>query len=84
VALFTSVREEHKVKVSENSLLRRIFEVKRMETAGGWRKLHNEELHDLYCCQNIIRMIESRGMKWGMYSYMGELINAYRILARKP
>jgi hypothetical protein len=54
-----SLREEHKLRVFENRVLRRIFGPKMEEAMGGWRKLHNEELHDLYSLQNIIRIIKS-------------------------
>jgi hypothetical protein len=50
--------------VFENRVLRRIFGPKRDEVTGGWRKLHNKELHDLYSSPNIITMIRSRGMRW--------------------
>jgi hypothetical protein len=52
-----TLREEHRVRVFEKRLLRRIFGLKRDEVTGGWRKLHNEELHNLYSLPNIIRMI---------------------------
>jgi hypothetical protein len=52
-----TLREEHRLKVSENGILRRIFGPKREEVAGGWRRLHNEELHNLYDSPNIIRAI---------------------------
>jgi hypothetical protein len=52
---------------------------------GGWRKLHNEELHNLYSSPGIIRMIKSRRMRWaGHVARMGETRNAYRILVEKP
>jgi hypothetical protein len=52
---------------------------------GGWRKLHNEELHDLYSSPSIIRIIESRRMRWAVHvARMGEKINAYRLLLGKP
>jgi hypothetical protein len=51
--------------VFENRVLRRIFGPKRDEIIGGWRKLHNEELHNLYGTPNIIRMMKSRRMRWG-------------------
>jgi hypothetical protein len=50
--------------VFENRMLRRIFGPKRDEVAGGWRKLHNEELHSLYSSPGIIRMIKSRSVRW--------------------
>jgi hypothetical protein len=56
--------EEHRLRVFENRVLRRIFGPKRDEVTGDWRKLHNEELHDLYSSPNIIRMIKSRRMRW--------------------
>jgi hypothetical protein len=66
-------------------VLRRIFGPKRDHVTGDWRKLHNEELHNLYCSPNIIRMIKSRGMRWtGHVTRMGDTRNAYRILVGKP
>jgi hypothetical protein len=56
-------RKEHRLRVSENRVLRRIFGPKREED-GSWRKLHNDELHSLYCSSNIVRMIKSRKMRW--------------------
>jgi hypothetical protein len=71
--------------VFDNRVLRRIFGPKRDEVTGDWRKLHNEELHNLYSSPNIIRMIKSRMMKWaGHVERMGETRNAYRILVGKP
>jgi hypothetical protein len=62
-------------------VLRGIFGPKRDEVTGGWRKLHNEELHNLYSSPSIIRMIKSRMMRWaGHVARMGEKRNAYRIL----
>jgi hypothetical protein len=70
--------------VFENRVLR-IFEPKRDEVIGCCRKLHNEELHNLYCSPSIIRMIKSRRMRWtGHVARMGEKRNAYRILVGKP
>jgi hypothetical protein len=63
--------EEHKLlnilKVFGNRLLRRKFGPKRDEVTGGWRKLHNEELHNLYSSPSLIRMIKSRRMRWAGY-----------------
>jgi hypothetical protein len=58
-----TLREEHRLKVFENRVLRRIFGTKREEVMRDWRKLCNEELHNLYFSPNIIRMIESRRMR---------------------
>jgi hypothetical protein len=52
---------------------------------GGWRKLHNEELHDLYCSPSIVRIMKTRRMRWaGHIAQMGEKRNAYRLLVGKP
>jgi hypothetical protein len=60
------------VAVFENRVFRRIFESKRDEVTGVWRKLHNEELNDLYCSPNIMRVIKSRRRKWvGHVAHMG-------------
>jgi hypothetical protein len=59
-----TVREEHKLNVFENRVLRRIFGPKRDRVTGGWRKLYNEELHNLYSSQTIMRIIKSRRMRW--------------------
>jgi hypothetical protein len=67
-----TLREEHRLRVFENKVLRRIFALKRDEVTGEWRKLHNEELHDLYSLPSIIRTIESRRMRWrGHVARMG-------------
>jgi hypothetical protein len=55
---------EHRLRVFENRVLRRIFGLKRDEATGEWRKLHNEELRDLYSSPSIIRIIKSRRMRW--------------------
>jgi hypothetical protein len=58
-----TLREEHRLRVFENRVLRRIFGSKRDEVSGVWRKLHNEELHNLYSSPSIIRVIKSRRMR---------------------
>jgi hypothetical protein len=68
-----------------NTVLRKIFGPKRDEVTGGWRKLHNEELHELYSSPGIGRIIKSRRMRWTRHvARMGENSNAYGILVRKP
>jgi hypothetical protein len=62
-----TVREEHRLRVFENRVLRRIFGPKRDEVMRGWRKLHNEELRDLYCLPSIIRIMKSRRMRWAVH-----------------
>jgi hypothetical protein len=59
-----TLREEHGLRVFENRVLRRIFGPKRDEVTGEWRKLHNEELRDLYSSRSKIRIIESRRIRW--------------------
>jgi hypothetical protein len=71
--------------VFENRVLRRIFGTKRDEVTGEWRKLHNEELRDLYSSPSIIRIIKSRRMRWaGHVARTGKKRNAYRLLVGKP
>jgi hypothetical protein len=80
-----TLREELRLRVFENRVLRRIFGPRRDEVTGGRRKLHNEVLHILYSSPSIIRMIKSRRMRWaGHVARMGEKRNAYRILVGKP
>jgi hypothetical protein len=62
-----TLKEEHKLRVFENRVLRRIFGPKRDGVTGGWRKLHNEELHNLYSSPSIIRIIHSRRIRWVEY-----------------
>jgi hypothetical protein len=76
-----TLREEHRLRVFENRVLRRIFGPNRDEVTGGLRKLHNEELHGLYSSPSIVRVIEARRMKWaGHVARMGEVRGAYNIL----
>jgi hypothetical protein len=63
-SLSLTLREKHRVRVFENRVLRRIFGPKRDEVARGWRKLHDEELQNLYSSPSIIRMIELRRVRW--------------------
>jgi hypothetical protein len=78
------LREEHRLQVFENRVLRRIFGPKMDEVTGGWRKLHNVDLHNLYTSPSIIRMMKSRRMKWAWHvARMGEKRNAYKILVGK-
>jgi hypothetical protein len=79
------LREERKLSVFENMVLRRIFGPRRDEVTGEWRRLHNEEPNDLYCSPNIVRVIKSRRMRWsGHVAHMGEERGAYRFLVGKP
>jgi len=80
-----TLREERKLRVSENMVLRRIFGPRRDEVTGEWRRLHKEELNDLYCSPNIVRVIKSGRMRWaGHVARMGEERRVYRVLVGKP
>jgi hypothetical protein len=80
-----TLKEEHRLRVIENRLLRRIFGYKGEEVVGGWRRLHNEELYNFYASPNVIRVIKWRRMGWaGHVACMGEMRNGYRIFVGKP
>src|SRR5215470_10217895 len=80
-----TLREEQRLRVFENRVLRRIFGHTRDEATGDWRRLHNEELNDLYSSPNIIRVIKSRRMRWAEHvARRGEGRGAYRILVGRP
>jgi len=79
------LREERRLRVFENRVLRRVFGPKKDEVTGEWRKLHNEELIDLHSLPNIVRVVKSRRMKWVVHvACMGEGRGMYRVLVGKP
>jgi hypothetical protein len=79
-----TLREGHRLRMSENRVLRRLFGPKREKVAESWRRLHNEEFHNLYVSPNIIRLIKSRRMGWaGHVAHIGEMTNEYKILIGK-
>jgi len=82
-----TLREERKLRVFENIVLRRIFGPRRDEVTGEWRRLHDEELrvNDMYSSPSIVRVITSRRMRWaGHVARMGEEREVYRVLVGKP
>ena len=79
-----TLREECRQRVFENRVLRRIFGSKIDEVTEEWRKLHNEELNDLYCSPNVLRVIKSRRMRWvGHVARLGERRGVYRVTVGK-
>ena len=79
-----TLREERRLRVFENRVLRRVFGPKRDEVTGEWRKLHNEELRNLYL-PNIVRVVRSRRMRWAWHvARMGEGRGVHRVLVGQP
>jgi hypothetical protein len=80
-----TLRDEHRLRVVENRVLRIMFGHKRDEVTGEWRKLHNEELHNLYSSPDIIRQIKSRRMSWaGHVARVGQERKMYKVLVGNP
>jgi hypothetical protein len=80
-----TLREEHRLRVFENRVLRKIFGTKRDEVIGEWRTLHSEELHNLYSSPDIFGQVKSRRMRWtGYMERMGEERKMYKVLVGKP
>ena len=80
-----TLREKRKLRAFENMVLRRVFGPRRDEVTREWRRLHNEELNDLYSSPNIVRVIKSRRMRWaGHVARMDEERGVYRVLMGKP
>jgi len=80
-----TLRDERRLRVFENRVLRRVFGPKRDEVTEEWRELHNEELKDIYSLLNIVRVVKSRRMRWaGHVARMGEDRGVHRVLVGKP
>jgi hypothetical protein len=83
--LSRTLREERRLRVFERRVLRRVFGPKRDEVTREWRKLHNEEISDLYSLPNTVRVVKSSRMRWaGRVARMGEGIVVHRVLVGKP
>jgi hypothetical protein len=82
--LVSILRGEYRLRVFENRVLRTIFEPKRGEVMGGFRKLHNEELHDVYTSPSIIRTIKSGSERWVVHMARMQMRNSYMLLGVKP
>jgi hypothetical protein len=79
------LKEERRLRLYENRVLRRKYGPKRAEVTGKWRKLHNEELNDLYSSPNIVWVIKSRRMRWASHvARMGQSRGVYRVLMGTP
>ena len=80
-----TLREERRLRVFENRMLRRVFGPKRDKVTGEWKKLHNEELNDLYSLPNIVWMVKSKRMRWaGHVARMGEDRGVHMVLVGRP
>ena len=79
-----TLREEHRLRVLENRVLRRIFGPKGDGVTGEWRKLHNAELNDLYSSPNIVRVIKSRRMRWAGHVARMEGRDVHKVMVGKP
>jgi len=80
-----TLKNGRRLRLFENTVLRKIFGAQRDEVTGEWRTIHNEELYDLYCLPNIVRVTKTRRMRWaGHVARMGEMRGAYRVLVGKP
>jgi hypothetical protein len=77
--------EECRLRAFDNMVFRRIFGPEMDEVTGNWRKLHNEELNDMYCSPNMVWVIKPRRMRWAVHvTRMGERRGVYRVLVGKP
>jgi hypothetical protein len=80
-----TLRDERRLQLFENRVLRRVFGSKRDEVTGEWRKLHKEDLRDLYSLPNIVRVVKSRRMRWTRHlARMGEGRGVHKVLVGKP